>query len=195
MEAKQGFPGRRKTRTKAEVAAIARDAAAGDQAAAPEGEAPSRVPAAPEWLDAEGRRVWAILGDDLVRRQIMRAGDLNAFARYCDDCSVWLRLRKETRTPSGRLKVTYTTFTAAGGERRYKNPSYELMLQLSLRLKDYEDRFGLNPQARTQLLIKRASTLGQGKPPPEAPPKAGEPGATGPKPGSPLGILNTKRLN
>lgn len=155
--------------------------------------APARVPPAPEWLDEQGRRLWAVLGEDLAHRQVIKiGGEWQEFARYCDHTSTWLKLRDETRTPKGRLRVVYTTITATGGKRRLKNPAFDAMLQLEIRLKDYEDRYGLNPQARTTLMMRMADQ-GGGKPAAGDTPSA-KPAET--KPGSPLGILNTaKRLN
>jgi hypothetical protein len=64
------------------------------------------------------------------------------------------------------------------------------MLQLEIRLKDYEDRFGLNPQSRTALML-RIADKGGSKPAGETP-SAHKPAD---RPGSPLGILNSKRIN
>lgn len=187
IEAKQGFPGRRRAKTKAEIEAV------GQQCGVPTESAPARVPPAPEWLDEQGRRLWAVLGEDLAHRQVIKiGGEWQEFARYCDHTSTWLKLRDETRTPKGRLRVVYTTITATGGKRRLKNPAFDAMLQLEIRLKDYEDRYGLNPQARTTLMMRMADQ-GGGKPAAGDTPSA-KPAET--KPGSPLGILNTaKRLN
>jgi phage terminase small subunit len=111
IEAKQGFPGRRKGKTKAEIEAVARDA--------PVESAPVRAPPAPEWLDAEARKLWAVLGEDLVHRRVIKStGEWQEFGRYCDHCSTWRKLRDETRTPKGRLKVVYTTITAASASSR-----------------------------------------------------------------------------
>jgi len=195
LEKAQGYPGRRRARTKAEIAAIERDAAAAGHAGAEPRAA--RVPPAPEWLDAQGRQLWLALGGDLVRRQIVKtAGEWQEFGRYVHHCSLWGKLRAECVTPTGRLRTTYTTVTAAGGKRKLPNPSFNQMLQLETRLKDYEDRFGLNPASRTALLMRIANVGSGGKAPPLDPDAPAAGGGAAVKPSSPLGILNTgRRLN
>jgi P27 family predicted phage terminase small subunit len=200
IEKIQGYPSRRRGKTNAEIAALERDAAAAKPADAEK--RPPRVPPAPDWLPEGGRKLWNVLASDLVRRQIVKtAGEWQEFGRYIHHCWMWGRLQAELVTPTGRLRTTYTTTTAAGGKRRYANPAFGQMLQLEMKLKDYEDRYGLNPQARTALLTRIAGIGAGGKKPPydgEAPAPAGDAAAPagGPKPGSPLGILNTgKRLN
>jgi phage terminase small subunit len=197
IEAKQGFPGRRRGKTRAEIAAVARDAVAAASATEGEAKRPARVPPAPEWLPEDARPLWGSIGADLVRRQIIKtAGEWQEFGRYVHHCWMWGKLQAECVTPRGRLRTTYKTTTADGNTRRLANPAFDQMLKLDMRLKDYEDRYGLNPQARTALLMR----IGDPKKPPRdaAPPAGDEPpsgAAPAAKPGSPLGILNTKRLN
>jgi P27 family predicted phage terminase small subunit len=160
------------------------------------------VPAPPDWLPEGGRKLWNAVASDLVRRQIIKTtGEWQEFGRYIHHCWMWGLLQAECVTPTGRLRTTYSTVTATGGKRKLPNPAFGQMLQLETRLKDYEDRYGLNPQARTQLLMRIANT-GSGKPPRDAAPDGADaPAPAGEgvaKPGSPLGILNTtagKRLN
>jgi P27 family predicted phage terminase small subunit len=155
------------------------------------------VPPAPEWLPEEGRRLWGTLAGDLVRRRIVTtAGEWQEFGRYIHHCWMWSKLQAECVTRKGRLRTTYLTTTASGGKRRLANPAFDQMLKLETRLKDYEDRFGLNPQARMALLVRMGTS---NKPPPNSTPPGGvdapQP-AGAPRPGSPLGVLNTgKRLN
>jgi hypothetical protein len=77
------------------------------------------------------------------------------------------------------------------------NPAYGQMVQLDVKLTAYEDRYGLNAEARTALLLRIANVGAGGKKPPlDGPPDGGDAAGTTAKPGSPLGILNTgKRLN
>lgn len=190
LEAKQGFPGRRKRKTKRIIQAKQVAAAEDAPAAAPI--VLADVPPAPDWLDDYGKAVWVIVVSDVVRRNVAKPSDYPELARYCDHSSTWRKLRDETRTPKGRLRVVYTTTTATGGKRKLRNPAFDAMLQLEIRLKDYEDRFGLNPQSRTALMTRLANTNDPDKPPldPAGNTASGQQPA---QPGSPLGLLNTTR--
>jgi P27 family predicted phage terminase small subunit len=180
-EAAQGFPGHRKPKTQAEMAAIGRD----DELSTPV----SRLPSPPEWMTEPGRVVWEAVGADLVHRHILKPSDLGTLARYCDYVVMWNGLRAELIGRGGKLKTTYEITTAAGSKMKVPNPAFAQFMRLDKLLTGYEDRFGLNPQSRTALLTRLANI---GQAPPRAGAGVGDDAGAEPRSGSPLGILNRK---
>jgi P27 family predicted phage terminase small subunit len=151
----------------------------------------------PKDLPAAARRIWEALAPELSRLKLLRATDLGAFARYCEHLARWAELTKALRK-SGE---TYVTQSAHGTMRRI-DPNFMVRDRIEGRLHELEDRFGLTPMARQQLLQKLAiaplpqtpagndlfGTQPEGEAP-DAPP------APATLPPSPVGLLNRGRLN
>ena len=158
-------------------------------------EARELAAAAPPELAAAARQVWERLAPELARLKFLRETDRGAFARYCEYLAGWwiftaaLRTEGETylakseHNPDGLLRI---------------NPKFLLRERLERHLVNLEDRFGLSPMARQQILQRLAGILpiareqpdmlaGAAAQAPAAPPQA--PAA------SPVGLLTRTQVH
>ena len=151
---------------------------------------PGRRPRRSGWMRGgagygrRSARTWCT-GRSSSRRRVQE------FARYCDHSSRGSSCATK-RDAEGPFAGGVHHDHSGRRQAQAQEPRVRRDAAAGVRLKDYEDRYGLNPQARTTLMMR---TRDQGKPP------AGDTPSTKPaeaKPGSPLGILNTntvKRFN
>jgi len=118
------------------------------------------VPAVASPLDAKGLRapsqlrpaaqaIWRQIAPELEGMRFLRPTDRHAFARYCETLVRWWDISKKLRVEG----ETYTS-TSAHGELKRINPLVLVELRLSQALSSMEDRFGLNPSARQQILAR-----------------------------------------
>ena len=150
---------------------------------------------APKTLPIAARRIWEDLAPELGRMKLLRSTDFGAFARYCEHLARWVALTKDLR----KNGETYVTASAHGTMERIR-PAFMVRDRLEARMESLEDRFGLSPMARQQLLQR----LAMAPPPAPQPGLFGDdqqPGAAAPDapaaspPPSPVGLLNRSRLN
>jgi P27 family predicted phage terminase small subunit len=132
----QGNPGRR---------AIAPSTAAPAPADAAAKAAGMVAPA--ELTDVKAIAIWARTTWRLAGLNFIQPTDADAFARYCKYLSLWYQLAEQIDVDN--LVVT-TKSDAVEMDRLDRR--FQAMLLLDKRLEATEDRFGLNPQARHQLL-------------------------------------------
>lgn len=142
---------------------------------------------APVKLTAGAAKVWERLAPELQRMNFLRSTDAAAFARYCMHLARYWELSDEIRKAGGE---TYVTESKHGTMLRL-HPKFVVRERLEARLESLEDRFGLTPSARQQLLHRMsavpAATL-PGLTPPEE--KAKPEAAEAPAPAdSPVGML------
>lgn len=147
--------------------------------------APSKRSSAPKRLTADGRKIWDALAPELKRLKFLRSSDQGAFERYCDTLASYWRVTLELR----KAGETYETESAHGRMLRI-HPKFMVQERLSRRLDQLEDRFGLSPAARQQIMQRLAAQ------PPGLPLEPGEKAGEGeeapaPAPGkpSPIGML------
>lgn len=135
---------------------------------------------APRTLSTEGRKVWGELAPHLARMQFLRATDQAGLARYAENLAGWWKLERKLR----REAVVYWTESKHGKIKRI-NPLFTVQNALEKRLIALEDRLGLSPRARQEILRSLAAQAPQlpGMAVEESPP-AEE------LPPSPLGMLN-----
>lgn len=182
IEAAQGYPGRRKTKTDRVIKASVEDVESAPPAiknddAAATSELELEPPA---FLNDDAAEIWRTGVADLAIRAVIKKSEHATFARYCEYFAMWIRLRREI----GK-RATYTTTSAHGTMRRTK-PEFKALLDVEGVLRQLEDRFGLNPSFRTALNVKLANLPDKPKP------VAGKGGHAAPqKTGSrsPIGIL------
>ena len=108
---------------------------------------------APEWLDDDAKTIWASHAPHLQRSKLMRVTDRQAFARYCQTLSDFLKTTK-TLAKEGQV---YDAPTTTGGTMKRVHPSFTVQERLSKRLDALEDRFGLTPRARHEVMYRMAS--------------------------------------
>jgi P27 family predicted phage terminase small subunit len=136
-------------------------------------------------LSRPALHIWRTLAPDLEQMNFLRATDSAAFSRYCQTLAKYWEISHEL----DREGVVYLTESAHGSMKRV-NPLFLVQERLSRRLTEFEDRFGLTPAARQQILIRLAAQQPSlplsTTPKPEA--SAAQPSA--PESG-PIGLLNS----
>ncbi|MFC4169616.1 phage terminase small subunit P27 family [Teichococcus aestuarii] len=147
----------------------------------------------PTRLDDAAREIWARLAPDLERMNFLRATDVHAFARYCSALTRYYKVTEDLHAKG----ETYTSASAHGTLERI-HPLFVVQERLAKRLESLEDRFGLNPAARQQIMMRLAQH--QPQLPLAAPNAEKQPEqSAAPEPpvaASPMGFLNTpQRLN
>lgn len=113
---------------------------------------PESVPAevaAPEWLDEMGCAIWSLYMPRLRGMGYVKDTDRLSFARLCDHTARWLRLRQKVNEKG----ESYTTESRHGKMERI-NPDFAAMLRVEEKMVQLEDRFGLTPAARQQILAR-----------------------------------------
>lgn len=143
---------------------------------------------APDWMGAAGRKVWDIAAPALKAINLLSEPDRIAFARYCSWLAEYLDLEKAK--PKRARAVKTTTSRAVKMDRIDRG--FLARLQLDKRLIEYEDRFGMNPDARNAIFAKLANgyqPANKGAQPGPGPTAGGN--AEPMKPAGPLGFLKT----
>lgn len=138
----QGNPGRRKLVTKENPAAKAAD------------ENLPAVGGVPSQLSRDGKKIWQELVPTLSQIRFVRSTDRQMLARYCENLAEWWAATKRLRKEG----TTYWTKSNHGDLKRI-NPDFTVQDRLDRRLIALEDRIGLSPQARQNLLLKLANAL------------------------------------
>jgi P27 family predicted phage terminase small subunit len=103
-------------------------------------------------LSDRARKVWDTLSARLERLNFLRETDREVFARYCTYVAQWWDLTDEIKGAG----LTYWTESAHGKMRRVA-PEFLVRERIENRLEALEDRLGLNPQARQQMLMRLAN--------------------------------------
>lgn len=118
---------------------------------------PELIAEAPRWarLDGAAAEVWADLYPKLRAMNFVRVQDLGPLARYCKNIVRWLNLDAAV-TLNGE---TYWTESKHGKLQRI-NPDLNALLRVEKALTDFEDRYGIGPKARLEILTKKAATQG-----------------------------------
>jgi P27 family predicted phage terminase small subunit len=150
--------------------------------------------APPPRLALDARKIWTQLAPELGRLNFLRESDRPAFERYCEHLAKWWEMTRALRKEG----MTYFSKSDHNPDGLYRvNPKFLIRERLEKRLEVLEDRFGLTPAARQQILHRAAMQTPQlpagglfggdqadasnpDQPPPSAP--AGE--------ANPIGLLN-----
>ena len=115
---------------------------------------------APAHLKAEAKKIWAALAPHLQRSKLMRVTDRNAFARYCQSLADYWEATRQLGT-NGHV---YDAPMTNGGTMKRINPWFGVQDRIGRRLENLEDRFGLSPRSRQEVMFRMAS-LGATPPP------------------------------
>lgn len=158
-------------------------------AAGPSGEL-GKAPA--QLKTAAAKRLWDEVGAELLRLNFLRPSDRPAFARYCETLARYWDVTQRM----GKGGEVYTTSSQHGTMERI-HPLFMVQERLARRLESMEDRFGLNPQARQQYLLRMAQAQMPlfGATPEPSKGDAGETlPAEAPDEGGPVGLLSRQPM-
>lgn len=97
--------------------------------------------------------VWKAIAPDLERMNFIRATDRELFGRYCQTVVEYWEVTKALRAE----QVVYWTETNHGKMKRI-NPLFAVQDRLAARLMPMEDRLGLSPQSRQQIMLRLSNT-------------------------------------
>ena len=112
--------------------------------------------AAPPDLADAAKTIWDRLAPELSRLKFLRDTDRNAFARYCEHLGRWWVLTTEMRT-EGETYLSKSEHNPEGLMRI--NPKFFVREKIERRMEFLEDRFGLSPMARRQILQRLAGMV------------------------------------
>lgn len=108
----------------------------------------------PEFLTHERERsIFVRIVDDYLQRRIARSVDVTAYARWASYVHRWVSCKEQLEG-----KTTWYKVESKHGTRLARNPLFKDMLDLERVLQSLEDRLGLNPVAR-QNIIRGLSTM------------------------------------
>lgn len=108
----------------------------------------------PTWLCDVGRQVWQFHLPRLRAMGYVTEMDTMALARLCDHTARWLDLREKVN----KVGASYTTKSKHGKMTRL-NPAFTAMLKTEERMAQLEDRLGLVPGSRQQILARRSDPV------------------------------------
>jgi len=145
LESAQGFPGRRKRRTKTQIAAIEPPDDIQDEPA------DSRfVPPVPGHMSRRQRAHWAAVWSNPALATLLKTTDHGVIARWCQltELAEWFRKKK----PEPVYEEQRVTVDAEGHEtvttKLKRNPAFDQMLATMRELRAVEATLGFNPAAR-----------------------------------------------
>jgi len=103
-------------------------------------------------MRAKGRKYWSEVAGYLIDARIVRVSDRNALARYCETLADYVAV---TRELDGQGHVYWTE--SNHGKMQRISPWFAVQERLVKRLQDLEDRFGLSPASRQQIVARMAA--------------------------------------
>lgn len=104
----------------------------------------------PEFLEADREIViFRRVVEDYLQRRIARPADLTQYARWAHYLNQWIDAKESIKKNGGR---TYYLVQSNHGKRLARLPSFKDMLDLERVLQALEDRLGLNPAARQNII-------------------------------------------
>ena len=130
---------------------------------------------APADLGERETIVWRKLHEDLGRLKMLRATDEWVLKRYCGTLVQYARVSDELKE---RGEV-YDAATVSGGTLRRIEPLFVVQQHLAKRLESMEDRLGLNPRARYEILHRLSTAAPPTPPDPSQPYEGNAPSAPG----------------
>lgn len=104
---------------------------------------PAKLPPCPDWLPAEGKRLWSSLGDKLLRTGLLTELDLETLAMLCAAWAQW-------RDAEAYIQEHGATYTMDSG-RAYRHPAAVAGDHAAKLVFDIAREFGLTPSARSRI--------------------------------------------
>ena len=105
----------------------------------------------PKHLSVAAQRFWARIAPELERINFVRATDKAGLERYCETLADYWQIQLKLR---GKERVYWTE--SLHGKMKRIEPLVLLLQRYEKLLFDYDDRLGLNPQARQRILLGMA---------------------------------------
>src|SRR5215469_10392736 len=105
----------------------------------------------PKHLSVAAQRFWARIAPELERINFVRSTDRSALERYCETLADFWGIQLKLR---GKERVYWTE--SLHGKMKRIEPLVLLLHRYEKLLFDYEDRLGLNPQARQRMMAGMA---------------------------------------
>ena len=137
---------------------------------------------APRQLSAAGKAIWRDVAGQLGKIKLLRETDRWSLTRYCETLAEYWKVTRQLR----KMKPTYEAKSIAGGKMIRLNPLVMYQDRLARRLDVQEERFGLTPRSRQEIMYRLAQRPETPRLPLNNPNKTPEqPPAT-----SPVGFLN-----
>lgn len=125
-----------------------------ENAGKPERAPKSAAVVVPEFLTHERERtIFTRIVDDYLNRRIARPVDITAYGRWAAYVHRWIGCKEQLDG-----KATWFKSTSKHGDLLRRHPLFKDMLDLERVLQSLEDRLGLNPVAR-QNIIRGLSTM------------------------------------
>jgi len=103
-----------------------------------------RMPAAPGFLDDEGKRAWKAEGRRFIKAGLLTALDLTMFGTYC----IWFSKRD---VASRAVNQSGLVVKAGGVGNPYINPYMSVISMCSKAMHQIEVEFGLSPASREKV--------------------------------------------
>jgi len=103
-------------------------------------------------MRAKGKKFWLEVAGYLADTRIVRVSDRNALARYCETLADYVNVTKEL---DGQGHVYWSE--SNHGKLQRISPWFMVQERLVKRLQDLEDRFGLTPASRQQIMARMAA--------------------------------------
>ena len=132
LEMMQGCPGKREKQLKA----------------TPDPAKPKSIPKPPDWMSADGKRVWNRTISDLIAVSLFADVDYHTFAMYCHQCGRYIDLQRYINK-HGYTMVHITQFGEVVKERPEMAMADRCMTQI-IRL---GKEFGMSPSARAAISV------------------------------------------
>ncbi len=150
------------------------------------GQAVTSILQADAQLPPSAQAIWRDLAPELERLNFLRVSDRPAFARYCMHLADWWR-HTRLLAEEGETQLVKSEHVPEGMNRI--NPRWKIREALDKLLIAYEDRIGLNPVARQQIMLRVASQMSLLPPDKATGTEAPQPAAA--PPSSPVGVLGS----
>ena len=102
----------------------------------------------PDFLTQERERhIFKLIIEDYLQRRVARAPDFHSFGRWAHFMHRWICCKEQLEG-----KATWFQYETAAGKQIRRHPLFRDMLDIELVLERLEDRLGLNPMARHNIL-------------------------------------------
>jgi len=102
----------------------------------------------PEFLTQERERhIFKLIIEDYLQRRVARAPDFHSFGRWAHFMHRWIMCKEQLEG-----KATWFQYETLAGKQIRRHPLFRDMLDIEVALERLEDRLGLNPAARHNIL-------------------------------------------